>query len=203
MQWVEVAQAELIEKFRPANLEPGGQGRRGARAHGLGHGERADALGTLLAGDLRGVDDGLGRGPAGTDDQARAVVGDLALLQAGVGDRLFHRHMGPAGAFGEEAGGAAVDQRFPVTVGRGLDLRAEAQIGVGLGELHARFRFPQGGDDLVGAGSDRGHDTDAGNHDATHSNSFLPPSAERRGPSYARFAPGYFAYRPTRRSLAS
>jgi hypothetical protein len=117
MQWVEVAQAELIEIVQALHLEPGGQGRRGARAHGLGHGERADALGALLDGDLGGLDDGLGRGTAGADDQAGVVVGDSRLFQAGIGERLFQGDVGPAGAFGEETGGATVDDaRFPVAV---------------------------------------------------------------------------------------
>ena len=57
-----------------ADLEPGRKRRRGARAHRLGHRERADALGALLAGDVGGLDDGAGRGPARADDQAGALV---------------------------------------------------------------------------------------------------------------------------------
>ena len=55
------------------DLEPGGERRRGGRAHRLGHGERADALGPLLARDVGGLDDGAGRGAAGAHDECRCA----------------------------------------------------------------------------------------------------------------------------------
>ena len=78
------------------DLEPGGERRRGRRRHGFRHGEGADALRALAAGDVGGFHDGAGRGAARAHDDAGARIGDVAPLEPGIGDRLLHGDMVPA-----------------------------------------------------------------------------------------------------------
>ena len=165
----------------PLELEPGGQHGRGARGHGLGHGERPDPLGRgLLDRGGGGLEDDLGRGAAFTDDQADPLGLDLLGGQAGVLQRLLEGDMAPGGAVGEEAGGAAVDVRGPVLGrhahrGRRPDLGTEAVFDVVRGGDDAGTGLAQGGGDLILAGADGGDDAQTGDDDTPHE-SFLPGS---------------------------
>ena len=152
-------------------------------------------LGPLARGRVGRLDDGAGGGAAGADDQAGALVGDLGRGEAGVGDRLLHGDVGIGRAGGEEPRGPPVDQRFPVDGRRGVDLAAEAQLGIVRRRDDAGARLPQRGGDLLGAIADRRDDAHAGDHHSAHEGSF-PPFFVRQTRSAA-------LNRPTLRSRAS
>jgi len=79
----------------------------------------------------------------------------------------------PGGAVGEEAGGAAINQRGPV-LGlhpqrrRGPDLAAEAVFDMIGGGNHARPGLAQGGGDLFGSMTDGRDDTQSGDDHTPH-----------------------------------
>ena len=130
------------------DLEPGGQRRRGGRRHRLRHRERPDALGTLAAGDVGGLDDRARGRPAGAHDDAGALVGNICFLDAGIADRLLHGDVVPGGAAAEKPHGAAIDRLGRVECRRALDLAAETELGIfirardaGLGLAQARQDF--------------------------------------------------------------
>ena len=149
-------------------LEPGRQRRRRARTHGLWHREGAHAFGSAFPRRGGGFDDYSGRGPAGTDDQAGALVGDLGLFQAGVCDGLFHGDVAIAGALGEKAGGAAVDQGLPVDLRRRVNLGPEAKLGVFRRGDNAGSGLTERRQHLVGVVADGRDDTQSGDDDAAH-----------------------------------
>ena len=142
-------------------------GRDRAR-HGARHHERADALGALLLGDDGRLHDGAGGRPAGAGDQAGALVGDLGLAEARVGDRLLHGEIGVGRAVAHEAAQAAVDQLVDVDLQRAGDLAAEAELRVLRHELDAGLAVLQRLRDLGGVVADRGDDAQAGDDDTLH-----------------------------------
>ena len=164
------------------DLEGGGQRRRRPRAHALRHLERADLLGVLLAGDVGGAHDGPRRGSARAHDDAGALVHDIARLEARVADGLVHGDVVPAHARFHEAARLARDHAFPFDVRLAVHLAAEAELGVFLRAHDAGLRFPQRGDHLLGAVSDRGNDPHARHHHASHRTtlSLSPPAASPR-----------------------
>jgi len=80
---------------------------------------------------------------------------DLGFGQAGVGHRLLHGDMGVGRAGSQKAGGAAIDQGFPVDLGRCVHLAAKPQLGVFRREHHARPRVAQRSGDRFGVHPDR------------------------------------------------
>jgi hypothetical protein len=132
------------------------------------HLERTDALGPLFLGGDRGLHDGAGRGPARARDEAGALIGDLAVGQAGVGDRLLHGEVGVGGTIAHEAHETAVDQLLDVHLERAGDLAAEAEVAILGHELDAGCAVLQRFRDLGGIVADRGDDTEAGDDDALH-----------------------------------
>ena len=105
---------------------------------------------------------------AGTGDQTGALVADVGLVQAGVGDRLLHGHVGVGRRVAHEAPGLAVDMLFQVDIRRPCDLAAHAHFLIGFLEADAREAVPQRLGNLVRLVAEAGHDSQAGNHDATH-----------------------------------
>src|SRR4029079_14931553 len=98
------------------------------------------------------------RGPARSHDDAGALVHDLAGLEASVADGLVHRDIVPAHAGFHEATRLARDHAFPFDVGLAVHLAAEAELGVFFRAHDAGLSFPQRGDHLLGAVSDRRND---------------------------------------------
>jgi len=107
-------------------------------------------------------------GPAGADNQAGAFVGDLFGAQAGIGDGLFHGHVGPARPITHEAPGALVHMVSRIGFRARMHLALEVQLGIfGCRADAAASRFQRGGD-LVGIVAYGGYDTDAGDDDTSH-----------------------------------
>ena len=131
------------------DLERGGEGRRAGRAHGLGHRERTDPLGALLAGDVGGLHDRLDRRTARAHDQAGALVGDVAFLKPCIRNGLLHGHVGPASAFTHEAIGALVHMLGRIGLGTRVHLTLEAQLGVFRRSNDARLARFQAGRDFL------------------------------------------------------
>jgi hypothetical protein len=83
------------------------------------------------------------RGSARTHDQAGALVGYLAGLEAGIADRLLHGDVIPGSAAAEKPHGAAVDRFGGIERRRPVHLAAEAELGVFVGLDNAGFGFTQ------------------------------------------------------------
>src|SRR5690606_34152274 len=183
-----------------ADLEPCGQRRRGRGRHRLGHGKGADAFWrSFFARDVGRLHDGARGRTARAHDDARALVGDVLFLEAGIGNRLFHRHVIPGPAFGKKPHGATVDQLRGVEFGRPPDLTAEAAIRKILREADARTGLAQRSRDFFGIIADGGHNTEAGDYDTSHPIALLEALWPCMPLTYAA-AP--CLNRPTRRSLA-
>ena len=129
----------------PSDAEGSGERCRIGARHGGRHGERADPLRAFFAGDVGGGDDGAGRGAAGAHDQAGAFVLDLAVLEAGIRDRLLHGDIVPGGTVAHEAADPAVDGAVEVEMRFAMDLAAEAELGIIIGLDDSRLCFPQRG----------------------------------------------------------
>ena len=112
-------------------------------------------FGPLAAGGVGGLDDGAGRGAARAHDDAGALVGDFAFLEAGVADRLLHGDMVPGGAAAEEAHGAAVDRFARIERRRAVHLAAEAELGVLVGAHDAGLGLAQARQHFLGVVADR------------------------------------------------
>jgi hypothetical protein len=129
----------------------------------------ADALGrTVLQRGFRSLDENARGRPAGPHDDAGALIGDVVLLQPGIGDGLFHGDMVPRATAREEAHGAAVDQFGRIERRRTPDLGAEAVFGEGIGKADAGSGIAKRGRDLIGVVADGGYDAEAGDNDASH-----------------------------------
>jgi len=126
------------------------------------------AADALLARDVGGGHLVGGGRPAGADDEAGALVADLRLAQAGIGDRLLR---------GDEVVGRAVAHEAPqLAVHRGIEVQrdgavhvaAEAALLVFLDELDAAVARAQRADDLVLVVADAGDDPQPCDDDASH-----------------------------------
>ncbi len=145
------------------------QRRRRRRAHGLGHRQRPDALGAgVFAGNIGRLDDGAGGGPARPHDDARHRVGNVALLEPGIGNGLLHGEVVPGRALAHEAGDAAVQHFERIQDRIALDLAAEAQFGIVGGGNDARLGGAQACRHLIERIADRGNDTHAGDDNSSH-----------------------------------
>jgi hypothetical protein len=82
-------------------------------------------------------------------------VRDVALLEAGVADRLLHGDMVPGGAAAEKAHGAAIDRVLGVEAGGAVHLAAEAELGIFVGARNAGFGLVQARQHFLGVVADR------------------------------------------------
>jgi hypothetical protein len=152
----------------PLILKKVGKRCRGGRRHGLGHGERANALGAFFAGDVSRLDDHAGRWAAGAHDDAGAWIGHLFGRQTGVGNRLIHRDVVPGRAAAVKRIVAAIHQAFNVHRRHAVHLATEAKIDIILGGIDARFGSTQAFEHLIGGVANGGHDAHPGDDDTPH-----------------------------------
>ena len=82
-------------------------------------------------------------------------MGDFAVLEPGVADRLLHGDMVPGRAAAEEAHGAAIDRLFRIERGRAVHLTAKAELGVFVGARNAGLGLAQARQNFLGVVADR------------------------------------------------
>ncbi len=152
------------------DLEPGGERRRGGRRHRLRHRERADALRSLGARGVGGLDDGAGRGAARAHDDAGALVGDLASPRGRQSRSAcsmatwFHAAPPPRKRIARRSTDSCGSR-----VGAPWTRQRNPSFGIGLGARNARFRLPQARQHFLGVVADGGDDPHPGDDDAPHS----------------------------------
>jgi hypothetical protein len=108
------------------------------------------------------------RAAARSGDHPGAIVRDLRVAEACVGDRLFHREIGIGCAVAHEATQAAVDQLVDIELERAGDLAPEAEFLVLRHRLDAGLALLQRLRHLGGVVADRGDDSQAGDDDTFH-----------------------------------
>ena len=118
-------------------LDPKGYGQGGGVRvrHDPRHHERTNPLGPFFLGDGIGEAHVLGRGAARTHDQPGTLVGDLAVFQAGVSDRLLHGDIVERRAVAHEPAQLAIQCRIDVELDRAMHVAAEPEFGVFLRAL--------------------------------------------------------------------
>jgi hypothetical protein len=81
-------------------------------------------------------------------------VGNFALLEPGVADRLLHGNVVPGRAAAEKAHGATVDRVFRVEGRRSVHLTAKTELGIFFGARNARLGFAQARQNFLGVVAD-------------------------------------------------
>src|SRR5262249_14490488 len=117
---------------------------------------------------IGGFNDCAGRRTARPHDDAGPFMGNLALLETGVADRLLHRDMIPGSTAAEEPHGAAVDRLVGVQRRRARHLAAKPKLSVLLGAHYAGFGLAQARQNLLGIVPDRRDDAHPGDDDTSH-----------------------------------
>ena len=155
-----IAQAEDPERGRERS--------RNGRAHRARHHVRPYLAYALFAQQVAGLDLPLRRAAAGTGDHAGARMPDVFDRQAGIGDRIAHRHVGIRGRIAHEALEFAIDLRGQVNLRLSGDLaaqaafdiirnRADSAAAIAQRRRHRRLQIAQ-----------TRHDTHTGHDDTTH-----------------------------------
>jgi len=110
---------------------------------------------TSAALPMQWFDDGARRRSARAHDDAGHLVGNFAVLEPGIADRLLHGDVIPGRAAAEEAHGATVDRLFRVKGWRSVHLTAKAELGIFIGARNARLGLAQARQNFLGVVADR------------------------------------------------
>ena len=151
-----------------ADAEGGGEIGRHGRAHRARDHVGTDATHAFLAQQV-GRFHRAGAGAAtGTGDDADARVGDGIGRQAGIGDRVLHRHVGVGGGIGHEASQLAIDARLEIDLGTPGDMAAETVFDLFRIDPDAGAALAQRSRDAGAVVAEAGRQAEAGDDDAFH-----------------------------------
>ena len=148
------------------DLEPGGERPTRPDDIALGTAKGPTRLGTLFAGGLGRLDDGAGRGAAGADDQAGALVGDIGLSSPESRSPAPWR-CGQAVPWARKRA-ARRSTRASQSIWAAPWTWQRKPSSAYFGARRPGLGLPQGGPDLLGVVADGGDDPHPGDDDATH-----------------------------------